>query len=413
MLSPHQLAASLLLCAAGLPATSLAASPGQSLPAFPIYRFAGSPDGATPSGGLVQDSQGRLYGGTRLGGANNQGAVYRLTRQSGQKWTEEILYSFSGPDGSSPAGPLTLDADGNVYGVTTVGGANNSGTAFRLTDTNGVWNITVLHSFGAPGDGASLVTGMVFGPNGDLFGVTATGGLSNFGTAFELSPNGDGVFYAILHNFTAGSDGEAPISGLVVDGSRFVGTTFGGGASNAGTVFTLSKGEGGAWQERVVYDFSKDGVDVGAPFTAQGFAANDHGGFFGCGSGGAFGKGGVFAVAPQSSGASWNETILYTFGQNPADPAGDCDVMKGPGGIIYGTAPDGGSAKAPAGVVFTLSPPSSGNPSWTEKDLINLSTNGFLGASPLGAVVRHNRVFYGVSPANRNGRGLVFAFAPF
>ncbi len=412
MLSPHQLAVALLLFAAGFPATSPAASLSQSVPAFPIYRFAGPPDGATPSGGLVQDSQGRLYGGTQSGGANNKGAIYRLTRQSGQKWTEEILYSFSGPDGSSPEGPLTLDASGNIYGVTSVGGANDLGTAFRLQSTNNVWSLTTLHSFGQGQDGVGLFTGMAFGQDGNLFGVTETGGIGNNGTAFELSPEGDTTYYAIVHYFLGGSDGLAPLSGLISDGRRLVGTTFGGGTSNAGTVFTLSKDAGGAWRERVVYSFNKSG-DVGGVATAQGFAGDGHGGFIGSGAGGLFGKGGVFAIAPsESAGSSWNESVLYTFGENPSDPTGSCDLVEGPRGLIYGTASSGGGARMPGGAVFTLSPPTSGNSGWTETNLLNLSPKGFLGNRPLGAVLRHNRVFFGVSSSGGNKLGLDFVFAP-
>jgi uncharacterized repeat protein (TIGR03803 family) len=110
-----------------------------------LFSFAGgSSDGAAPFGGLVRDSAGNLYGTTGSGGLFGLGTVWTLSPSG----TEAVLYSFSGPDGSSPAyGSLMLDKTGNLYGVTAYGGTSDDGVIFRMT-TSG--SLTVLHNFMLP-----------------------------------------------------------------------------------------------------------------------------------------------------------------------------------------------------------------------------------------------------------------------
>jgi uncharacterized repeat protein (TIGR03803 family) len=148
-----------------------------------LYRFAGFPDPQYPTGGLTRDPAGNFYGVTGAGGdpTCNCGVVYKLDKSG----TLTVLYNFKGGgDGSRPSGNLVRDPAGNLYGATG-GGSSGNGTVFKL-DTNGVK--TILHSFaGFPNDGSG-VTGLVRDAAGDLYGITGAGGSNNGGIAFRLTP---------------------------------------------------------------------------------------------------------------------------------------------------------------------------------------------------------------------------------
>src|ERR1022692_2386533 len=147
-----------------------------------LYTFAGSPDGRSPNGQLIADDAGNLYGTTEFGGASDNGAIFELSPPAakGGKWTETVLYSFTGgSDGLSPNPGLVLDKSGSLYG-TTFGGGNCSsycGVIFRLLPPHtpgGAWTETVLHAFGGPNgrDGGGPSGSLVFDKAGDLSGTT-------------------------------------------------------------------------------------------------------------------------------------------------------------------------------------------------------------------------------------------------
>ena len=101
-----------------------------------LYTFcsrANCADGWRPVGGLVQGSDGDLYGTTYYGGAHGSGSIFRMTTRGAMVW----LYSFCSapycPDGKSPAATLIQGTDGNFYGTTQLGGGNGEGTAFKIT----------------------------------------------------------------------------------------------------------------------------------------------------------------------------------------------------------------------------------------------------------------------------------------
>jgi uncharacterized repeat protein (TIGR03803 family) len=120
--------------------------------------------------------------------------VFELTPIAGSngKWTEKVLYNFNEQvvDGINPSGTLVFDASGNLYGVTLSGGSNGQGTVFELTPTaSGPWTETVLHGFGSSGtDGANPNAGLIFDPAGNLYGTTGQGGSYNEGAVFEITP---------------------------------------------------------------------------------------------------------------------------------------------------------------------------------------------------------------------------------
>ncbi len=141
-------------------------------------------NGAFPQAGLVRDPQGNLFGTTAVGGASNQGTVFELAAGSG---TITTLASFNIANGAYPTGGLVRDPRGNLFGTTESGGANGLGTVFELAAGSGT--ITTLATFDGA-NGAAPLAGLVRDPQGNLFGTTfGGGGASNQGTVFELSPS--------------------------------------------------------------------------------------------------------------------------------------------------------------------------------------------------------------------------------
>jgi len=191
-------------------------------------------DGESPYAGLIQATDGNLYGTTTGGGANGSGTVFEISPV--YPYTLVTLHSFYGTDGRVPEAPLIQATDGNFYGVTYLGGANDWGTAFRIT-SNGT--LTTLHRFFGP-DGKDPVAGLVQASDGDFYGTADIGGGEHWssgggcGTVFRITPGGT---LDVLHSFGGGCN---PIGGLVqaTDGN-FYGTTATGGGEGFGTVFRL------------------------------------------------------------------------------------------------------------------------------------------------------------------------------
>lgn len=218
-----------------------------------LYSFGiGNTDGTNPYGAPIMDSAGNLYGTTTQGGANFEGAVFRLSAAG----METILHSFwaTAADGLVPTGGLIVDSAGNLYGTTAQGGANVSGTVFRI-DAAGTE--TTLYSFGASatdGRGPGPYTGLIMDSSGSLYGTTGNGGANYIdnvggdGTVFKISATGTET---ILHSFGASAtDGLVPFAGLIVDsagnlygttvnGGTNFGTTMNGEVNGGGTVFVI------------------------------------------------------------------------------------------------------------------------------------------------------------------------------
>lgn len=163
----------------------------QGLKEIVLHRFAGNQtDGSGPyTGSLAFDQKGNLYGTTAGGGTNGLGTVFRLSRtKSGV--LETILYSFlGGGDGLAPYTGVTVDAAGNLYGTTSLGGNGGDGTIFGLKNTGGVWSKTELYSFSGS-DGSEPLGNLVFDSTGSLYGTAALGGSNGTGTGnvFKVTP---------------------------------------------------------------------------------------------------------------------------------------------------------------------------------------------------------------------------------
>jgi uncharacterized repeat protein (TIGR03803 family) len=259
-----------------------------------LYRFTGNTDGANPTGEMVLDAAGNLYGTAQFGVENN-GVVFQVS-PVGNSWAEVVLHTFGfGNDGELPYAGLTLDTSGNLYGTTVFGGSRGAGTVFQLTPSGSGWTENLLYSFQGGEDGANPATGLILDPAGnlngvnqgnplnvvfrlspfnggwnfsnlysfqgngvlvlhsntlardafgDLFGTEFAGGINcshGCGSVFELTPTESGYSYVQLYQFTGGSDGGNPAGGVVLDtAGNIYGTTITGGAQGGGTVWEIT-----------------------------------------------------------------------------------------------------------------------------------------------------------------------------
>ena len=155
---------------------------------------------------LVIDGSGNLYGISTNGGAHNSGTVFELVNSSGT-YSENLLYNFASfpTDGYFPSA-LIMDEFGNLYGTTTDGGTYGYGTVFELVNSSGTYSGKLLHSFSAPngcgGDGASPTAGLVLDPSGNIYGATQSGGANGYGIVFEIAPF-SGVAYETATTLTS------------------------------------------------------------------------------------------------------------------------------------------------------------------------------------------------------------------
>ena len=321
-----------------------------------LHQFAGAPE-AGNSRGFILDAQGNLYGTSSKGGTFNLGTVFKLDITG----TETVLHSFSGTggDGATPDAGVVMDAQGNLYGSTSVGGdlscrnPTGCGIVFKLDPAG---NETILHAFTGTGDdGANPSGDLVLDAQGNIYGTTSTAGANFAGTIFKLNPSG---VETVLHAFTCCSQAAAP-EGLVMDASgNFFGTTRVGGPGHGrgcgplgcGTVYVLTKG-GSLF---TLHSFDPSNGDGGHPnrrlvLDAQGnlYGTTFLGGFpF---KGRPIGSGTAFKVDAQG-----NETLLHVFcvaGHDAnvatplcpdgAFPAGGL-AMDGAGNL-FGTTEHGGS----------------------------------------------------------------------
>jgi len=331
-----------------------------------FYNFMGygwqPPDGENPTANLIVDGNGNLYGTTQVGGANNWwGTVFKIT-PGGQ---ETVLYSFTGGiDGAVPAAGLFRDVQGNLYGTTVSGGAATYGTVYMVTPAGAE---SVLYSFqGAnAGDGKNPWGNLFRDAGGNFYGTTCEGGSTGngaypngYGTIFKLSPNGEGGYNeTVLYKFTGTSgkqkDGWCPRGGLIRDANgNFYGTTIAGGNGPC---------------------------------------------FYGCGT--------LFEFSRVDAAGNYKEMLLWSFqnaGFDGSTPYGDL-VREPSTGKLYGTACQGGHWGS--GTVFVYSP-------WAGVTALHSFGNGADGSCPMAGLIQDaNGNLYGTTSAGGAfGLGTVFEF---
>ena len=350
-LRPLFVAAALVLAALPLARGQTTATPTT------FYSFSDATDGSTSESALIVGRDGNFYGTTSSGGANNKGTVFRLTTEG--KLT--TLHHFAGgSDGENCKAPLVQGSDGNFYGTTAEEIAtdpHSRGTVFRITSEG---TLTTLYRFGGGSDGNNPETGLVEGRDGNFYGTTREGGMDLVGTVFRITPEGT---LTTLLSF-ARSNGTAPYSGLVEgrDGN-FYGTTYIGGGG-PGTVFRITPG---GMLTTLHYFGATDGDGI---YPAAGLVLGRDGAFYGTTqSGGAHytDDGTVFRITSEGT-----LTTLHSFSRldGNAFPS-RANLVQGRDGSFYGTTEYGGPKDkgtvyriTPAGALTTLYsfPYSSGGP---------------------------------------------------
>ncbi len=331
-----------------------------------VYSFcslSGCLDGAGPSASLVEAANGDFYGTTAYGGANcadtpfyGCGTIFKIT-SSGILTT---LYDFcsqsqcSDGSASNSQGGLVQAANGDLYGTTDSGGANGTGTVYKITPSG---TFTTLYNFcSKPGcaDGAAPDSGLIQAADGYLYGTTAGGGAASYGTVFKITPNG---LLTTLYSFCSESgcvDGEAPAASLVqgADGDFYGTTQFGGAVcirngSGCGTVFKITP----RGKLTTLYRFCASGECGGGLGPTAAMIAGTDGNLYGTTSGDRYNAGTVFKITP--TGAL---TTLYKFCSESLclDGYQPQALVQGASGALYGTTYYGGDRDA--GTVFRLLP---------------------------------------------------------
>jgi uncharacterized repeat protein (TIGR03803 family) len=357
-----------------------------------LYSFGFPTDARYPETALL-DVGSILYGTTIGGGTSGFGTVFKVNPAKG---TEKILVSFgqwegSGSGGNSPAAAL-ISVGGTLYGTTAGGGFNNVGTVFKLNPAKG--SLTVLSSFyGNGGDGAGPAAALL-NVKGTLFGTTAHGGASGYGTVFKVNRNTGAE--KVLYSFQSGSDGAYPYAALINVGGALYGTTNEGGTSNAGTVFKIDPTTGA---ETVLHSFGGSGDGAGPVSALLNLGGTLYGTTYASGTSG---SGTVFQI-DATTGA---ESVVSLFVNDSAQ--GDFPQQAGlvnVGGTLYGVSPAGTGVSD--GVIYKV------NLATGKLKTVYSFSGTYFGAFPFGSLINVAGTLYGTtSEGGPSNAGTVFSLTP-
>ena len=300
-------------------------------------------NGVGPVGG-VSLRAGVLYGTATCTGecdSSGSGIVYQIN-PVGSSWYYVPIFAFTGIDGAGPQARVVVGPDNRLYGTTVAGGTQNAGVVFSLTPPISVcktakcfWTETELHQFmGSPDAGYPGYGDLVWDPMGNIYGTTRGGGNSNLGTVFQMTKSGNQWTETPIYSFT-GPDGNYPIAGVIRDSNgNLFGTTLEGGLYGFGTIFELTYNINSGWTETVLYNFQNlnDGQQ---PYT--GVIRDSAGNFYGAASDGGNGGGGtIFELSPV--GDTWTFTTIYSLtGQQGIYCGPRASLALDNSGNLYGT----------------------------------------------------------------------------
>jgi uncharacterized repeat protein (TIGR03803 family) len=349
-----------------------------------LHNFGAASDGTEPNGPLVVDSNGNLYGVTFGGpGEYAYGLVFKLTPQKNGSWSETILHAFAGGvDGAFPWGGLLLDRSGNLYGTLQgdVGGAAQG--VFELTPSLRGWTNNLLYTENAG-------PGLLFDSLGNLFGEIGSGE-SYSGAIGELSPGASGWTYTQLYSFCGQNGcpgGWNPFYPPTWDHQgNLWGTTWEGGigrptcaddAGGCGVIYAMTPNGDGTWTYHVLHRFASSPGDGQHP--VAGLTIDAAGNFYGTTEdGGPYGYGTIFKFAYRNG--KWRANLLYDFADPHQGLYPEGTLALDEAGNLYGMAQGGPNSCGglSCGVVYRLAPQSNGT--WKYTVLVNLSetTGGVL-----------------------------------
>jgi len=310
--------------------------------------------GSSPFAGLVSDGANNLWGTTFEGGASGNGTVFKINTTSNALTTlAEFLLLGPINRGRTPQGELVSDGAGHLWGTTQQGGANGFGTVFKINLATGV-QTTVAEFTGNAGTtkGALPVAGLYNDGAGNLWGSTSGGGTGNNGTLFKIN-TATGVLTTVIEftGLTGARKGRVPQAKLISDGAgNLWGTTQQGGATNNGTIFNINTTTNTL---TTVLEFSNNGATNKGARPAAALLADASGNFWGTTEfGGASGAGTVFTVNISSSLLT---TVIEFTGDGPMNKGrAPTSSLISHGGYFWGTTAFGGALDH--GTVFKLDP---------------------------------------------------------
>jgi uncharacterized repeat protein (TIGR03803 family) len=337
-------------------------------------------DGGYPYGNLFQNSDGVLYGMTRSGGANGDGAVFSITTAGVYK----LLHSFShATEGGTPSGSLIKGNDGNLYGMTSTGGAFGWGTAFKVTTTG---TLTVLTNFNGATFGNTPYETLVKGADSAYYGTTSSGGSYGFGTIFKIC----GGATTVLHSFNRNLEGGVPKGSLILaNDGNFYGMTPEGGSKGYGTIFKMKPGG----NYSVLHEFNSPTEGS----TAQGsLVQGSDGNLYGMtNAGGPNGTGTIFKITLTGTFTLLHSFVSVSEGANP-----EGNLIQATDGNFYGMTTNSPRAfKITPSGTFTV---------------LHTFVSGTDGYTPVGSFVQgtDGNFYATTSTSGTYGAGTIFKMTP-
>ncbi len=314
---------------------------------------------------MAIDAAGNLYGTSVLGGEFGGGTVWQLSPVGGG-WVHTVLYSFTGgADGGEPYKGVTLDAAGNLYGTAVTGGSGSCeggcGVTYKLTKSGTTWTQSVIHAFTGGADGSGPGARVAVDNRGNVYGMTPTGGANGLGAIYALHAKSNGSWaFRVIHTFTGGSDGSSGSAGkLLLRGGHIYGAATTGGANAAGVVFEMTPTR--SWRMGFQDPLFIQGCSGrGLSLTALCFSMRQ-----------------VISTARlitaermvwaqftnclSAATGEWSETVLYSFQAGSDGNSSISNLVADASGNLYGTTSEGGLG---SGTIFKLTPGQGGT--WTE-----------------------------------------------
>jgi uncharacterized repeat protein (TIGR03803 family) len=354
-----------------------------------LHDFSAAIDGRNPYGDLVYDGT-FLYGMTSAGGTNNMGTIFKI-KPDGSSYSR-ILYFTGTSNGSFPHGSLIFDGT-YLYGMTKEGGANDSGTVFKIKpDGSGYLK---LLDFAGSSNGRNPY-GSLYYDGTYLYGMTEYGGTGARGTVFKILPDGTG--YVKLHDFSATLNGTFPRGSLISDGTFLYGMTRMGGITNldcstgCGTIFKI-KPDGSGFLK--IYDFVE--TNGSNPF---GSLIYDSTYLYGVTyTGGANGDGTIFKIKPDGSGYVRLLDFLFGFAGR-----GAYGTLAFDGTYLYGMTYQGGHSGTYLGNIYGIRTDGSGF-------IEPLTFSGPDGGYPQQSLIYEGGCLYGMTETRgANNYGVIFKY---
>ncbi len=329
-------------------------------------------DGSSNANSLVGAADGFLYGLCYYGGTSGQGTIFKISTTG----TFSVLRNLTFPvDGANPRGALLVGTDGNLYGMTSGGGANSGGTIFKISTTG---TFSVLRALTVATDGGRPAGALFNGGDGNYYGMTMDGGSNLYGTIFKISPAGT---FTVLTRLNGGIVGNSPNESLIQGTDyAYYGTTINGGTNDQGTVFKICGG-----LHTVIHSF-KSTTEGGFP--AGSLVQASDGNLYGVTTkGGTSNAGTIFKITPAGTFTVLRQLVSTTDGSFMQG-----SLIQGADNYLYGMATGGGSTGS--GTIFKIST------TGTYKVIRHLN-NTTDGAGPEGNLVKGaggvDSFFYGMT----------------